>query len=83
LSKPLTSLRTAVAGVSGYAGGELVRLLLDHPHLADTPPLLLGRSGADNIVAHQPAAAALRPSQILVATPLRSFWRWPRSCAPT
>jgi N-acetyl-gamma-glutamyl-phosphate reductase len=49
LSKPLTSLRTAVAGVSGYAGGELVRLLLDHPHLADTPPLLLGRSGAENI----------------------------------
>jgi N-acetyl-gamma-glutamyl-phosphate reductase len=49
LPKPLNSLRTAVAGVSGYAGGELVRLLLDHPHLADTPPLLLGRSGAENI----------------------------------
>ncbi len=26
-----------------------MRLLLDHPHLADTPPLLLGRSGAENI----------------------------------
>ena len=49
MPKPLNSLRTAVAGVSGYAGGELVRLLLDHPHLADTPPLLLGRSGAENI----------------------------------
>ena len=39
----LTSLRTAVAGVSGYAGGELARLLLRHPRLADTPPMLLGR----------------------------------------
>jgi N-acetyl-gamma-glutamyl-phosphate reductase len=47
LSSKLTSLRTAVAGVSGYAGGELVRLLLDHPCLAATPPLLLGRSGAE------------------------------------
>jgi N-acetyl-gamma-glutamyl-phosphate reductase len=40
---PLSSLRTAVAGVSGYAGAELVRLLLGHPRLASTPPLLLGR----------------------------------------
>lgn len=38
-----TSLRTAVAGVSGYAGGELARVLLRHPRLADNPPLLLGR----------------------------------------
>ncbi len=42
----LNSLHTAVAGVSGYAGGELVRLLLGHPHLANTPPVLLGRLGA-------------------------------------
>jgi len=40
------ALRTAVAGVSGYAGGELVRLLLGHPRLATTPPLLLGRPDA-------------------------------------
>ncbi len=39
------SLRTAIAGVSGFAGGELARLLLAHPHLADTPPQLLGRLG--------------------------------------
>jgi N-acetyl-gamma-glutamyl-phosphate reductase len=39
------TLRTAVAGVSGYAGGELARLLLTHPRLASTPPLLLGRPG--------------------------------------
>ena len=37
------TLRTAVAGVSGYAGGELARLLLTHPRLLVTPPLFLGR----------------------------------------
>ena len=36
-------VRTAVAGVGGYAGGELARLLLAHPRLAATPPLFLGR----------------------------------------
>ena len=41
----LATLRTAVAGVSGYAGGELARLLLRHPRLADTPPIFLGRLG--------------------------------------
>jgi N-acetyl-gamma-glutamyl-phosphate reductase len=39
------TLRTAVAGVSGYAGAELARLLLEHPRLQSTPPLLLGREG--------------------------------------
>jgi N-acetyl-gamma-glutamyl-phosphate reductase len=38
------TLRTAVLGVSGYTGAELVRLLLEHPRLATTPPLLLGRA---------------------------------------
>jgi N-acetyl-gamma-glutamyl-phosphate reductase len=38
-------MRTAVAGVSGYAGGELARLLLRHPLLADTPPVFVGRLG--------------------------------------
>ena len=33
----------AVAGVSGYAGGELARLLLRHPRLVDTPPVFFGR----------------------------------------
>ncbi len=39
----LRTVRTAVAGVGGYAGGELARLLLAHPRLKDTPPLFLGR----------------------------------------
>jgi len=38
-----TTVRTAVAGVGGYAGGELARLLLAHPRLQATKPLFLGR----------------------------------------
>jgi N-acetyl-gamma-glutamyl-phosphate reductase len=37
--------KVAVAGVSGYAGGELARLLLRHPGLAGSAPLFLGRGG--------------------------------------
>jgi N-acetyl-gamma-glutamyl-phosphate reductase len=37
--------RIAVAGVSGYAGGELARLLLHHPRLAEAAPTFLGRAG--------------------------------------
>ena len=40
---PRRTVRTAVAGVGGYAGGELARLLLAHPRLKDSVPLLLGR----------------------------------------
>jgi N-acetyl-gamma-glutamyl-phosphate reductase len=42
---PLTTVRTAVAGVSGYAGGELARLLLHHPRLAGTQTKFFGRAG--------------------------------------
>ena len=37
------TLKTAVAGVGGYAGGELARLLLAHPRLQGTEPIFLGR----------------------------------------
>lgn len=40
------SLRVAIAGVTGYAGAELARLLLHHPRLS-TPPVFLGREGAE------------------------------------
>jgi N-acetyl-gamma-glutamyl-phosphate reductase len=43
-----STLRTAVLGVTGYAGAELARLLLTHPHLANTPPMFLGRDGAES-----------------------------------
>jgi len=46
-TQPLATVRTAVAGVGGYAGGELARLLLAHPRLAATKPLFLGRIADD------------------------------------
>lgn len=46
-------VRTAVVGVSGYAGGELVRLLLAHPRLS-VPPLLFARVSEDNIAGSVP-----------------------------
>jgi N-acetyl-gamma-glutamyl-phosphate reductase len=47
-SAPKSTLRTAIAGVTGYAGAELARLLLEHPRLANTPPMLLGRANASS-----------------------------------
>ena len=41
--QPASTVRTAVAGVGGYSGGELARLLLAHPRLQSTKPLFLGR----------------------------------------
>jgi N-acetyl-gamma-glutamyl-phosphate reductase len=46
LNASSNSLRVAVAGVTGYAGAELARILLHHPRLS-TPPLFLGREGAE------------------------------------
>jgi N-acetyl-gamma-glutamyl-phosphate reductase len=36
-------VQTAVVGVTGYAGGELARLLLHHPRLKGAPPVFAGR----------------------------------------
>ena len=41
------TLRVAVAGVTGYAGAELARLVLGHPRLADTTPIFLSRHDAE------------------------------------
>src|ERR1700691_3850452 len=38
-----TQLRTAVAAVIGSAAGDLARLLLTNPRLAETQPVFLGR----------------------------------------
>ena len=38
------SVRTAVMGVSGYAGGELARLLLNHPRLGSVSPSFYSRA---------------------------------------
>jgi N-acetyl-gamma-glutamyl-phosphate reductase len=66
---PGKTVRTAVAGVSGYAGGELARLLLAHPRLQGVPPLLLGRMAADAPAAEGPTLLSelhpqLSPSQL-------------------
>jgi N-acetyl-gamma-glutamyl-phosphate reductase len=44
---PATTPRTAIAGISGYAGGELARLLLRHPRLNAATPTFLGRAGEE------------------------------------
>ena len=44
---PAATVRTTVAGVGGYSGGELARLLLAHPRLQGTAPLFLGRAADD------------------------------------
>lgn len=43
------TVQTAVVGVTGYAGAELARLLLHHPHLQKTPPVFAGRLDAKDI----------------------------------
>jgi N-acetyl-gamma-glutamyl-phosphate reductase len=40
---PARTGRVAVSGVSGYAGGELARLLLGHPKVKEFAPLFVGR----------------------------------------
>jgi N-acetyl-gamma-glutamyl-phosphate reductase len=42
-------VQTAIAGVTGYAGAELARLLLHHPKLKGTPPVFVGRVDEKNI----------------------------------
>jgi N-acetyl-gamma-glutamyl-phosphate reductase len=44
---PSKAPRTAIAGVSGYAGGELARLLLGHPRLNASAPMFLGRTSEE------------------------------------
>ncbi len=38
--------KIGVAGVSGYSGAELARLLLHHPRLAESRPFFFGRAGS-------------------------------------
>ena len=47
------TLRVAVAGATGYAGGELLRLLLAHPE-AEIGALTAGGSAGTALGAHQP-----------------------------
>lgn len=40
------NIQTAIVGVTGYAGAELARLLLHHPHLKSMSPVFAGRVDA-------------------------------------
>lgn len=51
-------MRAAVAGASGYAGGELLRLLLSHPRLS-IGPLAAGNRAGDRLGAVHPQLASI------------------------
>ncbi|GII80869.1 N-acetyl-gamma-glutamyl-phosphate reductase [Sphaerisporangium rufum] len=61
-------MKAAVAGASGYAGGELLRLLLGHPVL-EIGALTAGASAGDRLGAHQPHLPALAGEVLLATTP--------------
>ena len=51
---PLATVKSAVLGVGGFAGGELARLLLHHPRLAASAPVFLGRAAEQSSTARLP-----------------------------
>lgn len=61
-------LVAAVVGASGYAGGEVVRLLLGHPHLEVGPLMAAGSAGARVGDLH-PGLAALGERTFLPTDP--------------
>ncbi|WP_283132936.1 N-acetyl-gamma-glutamyl-phosphate reductase [Rhizohabitans arisaemae] len=60
-------MRVAVAGASGYAGGELLRLLAGHPELA-VGALTAASSAGTPLGAHQPHLLSLADRQLLPTT---------------
>lgn len=61
-------LRVAVAGAAGYAGGELLRLLLQHPHVSEV--IATSRSQAGKPVAEvHPGLAPLTDARFAGLTP--------------
>ncbi|GII65400.1 N-acetyl-gamma-glutamyl-phosphate reductase [Sphaerisporangium krabiense] len=61
-------MKAAIAGASGYAGGELLRLLLDHPAI-EIGALTAGSSAGDPLGAHQPHLPSLAGRVLLDTTP--------------
>jgi N-acetyl-gamma-glutamyl-phosphate reductase len=61
-------LRIAVAGASGYAGGELLRLLLAHPEV-EIGALTAGGSAGTPLGAHQPHLLPLAGRILVDTTP--------------
>jgi N-acetyl-gamma-glutamyl-phosphate reductase len=64
----MSSLRVAVAGASGYAGGELLRLLLTHP-LVEIGAVTAGDNAGQRLGALQPHLAPLADRVLAETTP--------------
>ncbi len=62
------TVRVAVAGASGYAGGELLRLLLGHPSV-EIGALTAGGSAGTPLAAHQPHLVPLADRVLTDTTP--------------
>ncbi|WP_191258944.1 N-acetyl-gamma-glutamyl-phosphate reductase [Amycolatopsis oliviviridis] len=62
------TVKIAVAGASGYAGGELLRLLLAHPEI-QIGALTAASSAGTPLVQHQPHLAPLADRVLLETTP--------------
>jgi len=58
----------AVSGASGYAGGEILRLLANHPAVEITTVTAHSNAG-DPLVAHQPHLRSLRHLELQPTTP--------------
>ena len=61
-------VRIAVAGASGYAGGEILRLLLAHPEV-EIGALTAGGSAGTLLGAHQPHLLPLADRVLEDSTP--------------
>jgi N-acetyl-gamma-glutamyl-phosphate reductase len=61
-------MRVAVAGASGYAGGELLRLLLGHPEV-EIGALTAGGNAGTPLGAHQPHLLPLADRTLAETTP--------------
>ncbi|GLZ36054.1 N-acetyl-gamma-glutamyl-phosphate reductase [Lentzea sp. NBRC 105346] len=62
------TVRIAVAGASGYAGGELLRLLLAHPEV-EIGALTAGGNAGSTLLAHQPHLLPLADRVLSETTP--------------
>ncbi|MGH3880301.1 MAG: N-acetyl-gamma-glutamyl-phosphate reductase [Actinophytocola sp.] len=62
------TVRIAVAGASGYAGGELLRLLLGHPEV-EIGALTAGGNAGATLAAHQPHLLPLADRVLVETTP--------------
>lgn len=62
------AVRVAVAGASGYAGGELLRLLLGHPEI-EIGTLTAGRNAGSAVGEHHPNLVPLSDRVLVETTP--------------